>query len=87
MKITKKNGNVSLYDDEKVARSILKANADTRSESITPAVAAALADTVFLRLTQQHEIISTADVRSCVVALLRERGLYQTAESYAEYTK
>ena len=87
MKITKRNGTISLYDDEKVARSILRASADTLSESITPAVAAALANAVFLRLTQHHEIISTADVRSCVVALLREKGLYQTAESYAEYAK
>ena len=87
MKITKRNGNVSLYDDEKVARSILKANADAPSETVTPAVAAALADAVFSRLTQQHEIISTADVRACVIELLREKGLFQTADCYADFSK
>ena len=87
MKITKRNGNVSLYDDEKVARSILKANADAPSETVTPAVAAALADAVFSRLTQQHEIISTADVRACVIELLREKGLLQTADCYADFSK
>jgi hypothetical protein len=87
VKITKKNGTISLYDDEKVARSILRANADAPSETITPAVAAALADAVFSRLTQQHEIITTDEVRSCVIALLGEKGLFQTAKTYADFAK
>ena len=87
MKITKRNGTISLYDDEKVTRSILRANADAPSETITPAVAAALSDDVFNRLTRQHEIITTAEVRSCVIALLEEKGLCQTAKAYAGYSK
>ena len=42
MKITKKNGTISVYDAEKVARSILNANANVPAEAITPAMAAAL---------------------------------------------
>ena len=42
---------------------------------------------VFSRLTQQHEIISTADVRACVIELLREKGLFQTADCYADFSK
>ena len=87
MKITKKNGAIRVYDDEKVARSILNANAGIAAETISPAMAAALAGEVFERLTQQQEIISTADVRACVFALLREKGLPQTAKSYMEYLK
>ena len=47
MKITKKNGIVTVYDDEKVIGSILRANAEAPGEAITEAGAAAIADEVF----------------------------------------
>ena len=87
MKITKKNGTVRVYDDDKVIKSILKAGDDAPDESIAPAVAAALADEVFARLTDENEIITTADVRACLYALLKERGYPQTAESYMDFLK
>ena len=87
MKITKRNGTICLYDDEKVTRSILKANADASGETIPEAMAAALADEVFARLTARHEIITTAEVRACVFALLLERGLPETAACYMEFRK
>ena len=70
-----------------MAQSILKANAGVPLEEISPAVASALADEVFTRVTKQYEIISTADVRECVGGLLREKGYYETAKSYMEYQK
>ena len=87
MKITKKNGNVTVYDDEKIVRSILRANAEVREEPLTEKEAAAIADRVFARLTAQYEVISTADIRSCVAAVLIEKGLPQTAEHYLNYQK
>ncbi|MCR5665154.1 MAG: hypothetical protein K6G17_09815 [Oscillospiraceae bacterium] len=87
MKITKKNGTVCLFDDEKVTGSILKAHADVKGEKLTPALARALADEVFARLTGRGGIISSADVRECVAALLREKNLTKTAKSYLEYKK
>ncbi len=87
MKITKKNGTVSLYDDEKVRNSILKANAGIPGESISPAQAAAFADTVFGRLTGRYSVITTADVRECVIALLQEKGFAVTAACYRYYLK
>ena len=87
MKITKKNGHTSLYDDEKVVNSILKANAEVPQEAISAAVAAAMADEVFARLTRENEILTTQDVRSCVQALLLERGLPRTAQRYMEFQK
>ena len=87
VKITKKNGTVSLYDDEKVAASILKANAEAPDEIMTKSMAAALADEVFARLTEEHDFITTADVRKCVTALLKERGLTDTAARYDAYQK
>ena len=87
MKITKRNGRVCLYDDDKVAKSILRASADTEREEISPAAATALADEVFVRVTAQHEIITTEEVRACVFALLLENGLTETAKSYMEFMK
>ena len=87
MKITKKNGMVCLFDDEKVVKSILKASMDTDGEPISRKMAEALADEVFTRLTARHEIITTADTRACVYALLRERGFPKTAESYQNFKK
>lgn len=87
MKITKKNGTISLYDDEKVVKSILNANADVPGESISPAVAAAFADTVFNRLTARYSVITTSDVRECVIALLQEKGFAGTAACYRDYLK
>jgi len=87
MKITKKNGTISLYDDEKVVKSILNANAGIPQEAITPAMAAALADQVFAVLTARYEIITTAEVRACVFDLLNKKGLRATAKRYMEYVK
>ncbi len=87
MKITKRNGTVHLFDDEKIAKSILNANAGVLFESISPAAAAALAGEVFARVTREHEIITTADVRDCVIVLLKEKGYTGTAANYMEYKK
>ena len=87
MKITKKNGIIHIYDDAKVARSILHANENVSTETISPAMADALAGEVFARVTKKSDIISTADVRDCVYELLRERGFADTAKCYIEYKK
>ena len=87
MKITKKNGNVTIYDDEKVMRSILKANAEVREEPLSEKEAAAIADRVFAKLTAQYEVITTADIRDCVGAILVEKGLPLTAQHYLSYQK
>ena len=87
MKITKKNGNVVLYDDEKVINSILKANAGIQDEKISRIKAAVLADDVFTRVTDQHDVISTQDVRECTAAVLREKGYPKTAENYLNYKR
>lgn len=87
MMITKRNGLVCLFDDEKVARSILKACGDTEHETVSPAVAEAMANEVFARLTARHEVITTAEVRACVYALLREKELPETARCYMEFNK
>ena len=87
MKITKKNGTITLYDDEKVTSSILKANANIPGEDISPAMAAAMANQVFDRLTKDHDLITTVEVRTCVAALLQENDLSETARCYLEYVK
>ncbi len=87
MRITKKNGNVVLFDDEKVTRSILKANAGVALEQLSEPEAAAIADLVFSRLTASNDIITTQDIRTCVNKLLLERGLSETAARYMEYKK
>ena len=46
MKITKRNGTVHVYDDDKVVKSILNANSRVPDEEISPALAAALAEAV-----------------------------------------
>ncbi len=87
MKITKRNGNITVYDDQKIISSILKANKDSSDTGISANVAANLAGEVFSRLTADNEIISTKDVRDYVYALLVERGFSDTARRYAEYKK
>ena len=87
MKVTKKNGKVVLFDDEKVVRSILKANAEVPGEAMMRKTAQRYANEVFDRLTEQSEIISTDDVRRCVAEVLREKGRPQTAEHYLGFKK
>ena len=84
MIITKRNGTISVYDDEKVKNSILKANAGT-SEEIPEKIASAIADEVFSRITDDNEIITTANVREGVNEVLCERGFPETARQYMEY--
>lgn len=84
MKVTKRNGNVVLYDDDKVATSIVWANGRTPDETITIKMAKRMADEVFRRLTAEKDVISTAEIRDCVIAILKERGYPKTAESYQD---
>ena len=85
MKNKKRNGAIHIYDDVKVAKSILKANANIPNEDITEAMASAMASEVFARVTREKEIISTSDVRDCVYALLNEKSFPGTAKCYWEY--
>lgn len=87
MKITKKNGRVVVYDDEKVVKSILKANIDAMTEELSRKKAQILADEVFQRLTAEKDIISTKDVRAYTAAILREKGYPKTAKCYEEFKR
>ena len=87
MKITKRNGTITIYDDEKVIASILRANAETAETLLDKKRAAAIADQVFLCLTERNEILTTADVRRCVDEILREHGFTETARHYMEFVK
>ena len=87
MKITKRNGNVVVYDDEKIVRSIMKANAGAGERGLTKAAAEDIAADVFRKLTAESDIIATKDVRECVYDLLQKRGFPKTAKCYAEYKK
>ena len=85
MKVTKRNGNLVIYDDEKVANSIVWANGRTSNEVITISRAEAIADEVFRRLTAEKDIITTAEIRDCVYKVLKEQGYPDTAENYINY--
>ena len=87
MKVTKRNGNVVLYDDEKIIQSILRANAEVPGEELSEKTAAYIAGAVFARLSAMQEIFSTEDVRKCVYDMLRQKGYVLTAEKYMEYRK
>ena len=86
MKVTKRNGTLVFYDDEKIVRSILRANEGT-PEKLTNSGASYLAGVVFGRLAGNNEIITTQDIREGVYEALREKGLYMTAQKYIEYEK
>lgn len=87
MKITKRNGNITVYDDEKLIRSILKANSEVPQEDLSETIAARLADDVMAELTAVSEIITTGEIRTALCALLREKGYPLTAEHYMGYRK
>ena len=87
MKVTKRNGNVVIYDDEKIIRSILRANADAPGEELSERAAAYIAGAVFARLSGEEDLFSTGDVRKCVYEMLRQKGYVQTAEQYMQYRK
>lgn len=87
MKITKKNGNTTLYDDDKIANSILKAAKEVPEETITTNAVYSIVDEVFSRLTADNEIITTADVKERTYSVLREKGYPLTAKRYLEYQK
>ena len=87
MKITKRNGNITMYDEEKVVKSILKANAESKEPKMPESVAANIAETVFSELTEGNEIITTKEVRTAVQSVLCRKGYPETAKLYADYKK
>jgi len=86
MKITKRNGNIVFYDDEKVVKSILGANEGT-GEKLTAKQAEFLADAVLGRLIKNHSIVTTQMIRDGVYEALNEKDLWLTARRYIEYRK
>lgn len=86
MKITKRSGSIVLYDDERIVKSILKANSET-AEELSERSAAYLADVVLGRLVRKNDIVTTELIRREVIDVLREQGLTWTADRYANYSK
>ena len=86
MKITKKNGNIVFYDDEKVVNSIMHANEGT-GEKLTAKQAEFLADAVLGRLIKEHSIVTTQMIRDGVYETLKEKDLWFTAKRYMEFKK
>lgn len=88
MQIIKRNGNTTIYDDQKIIKSILKANeASKTDEKLTEKEAASIAFDAVEKLTAESEIISTRDIRDSVYKILCERNLNMTAKTYLEYKK
>ena len=86
MKITKRNGNIVFYDDEKVVSSIMKANEGT-GEPLTVKQAEFLADAVLGRLIKENPIVTTQMIGDGVYNALNEKDLWLTARRYKEYKK
>ena len=86
MKITKRNGNIVFYDDEKVVKSIMGANAGT-GEALTAKQAEFIADAVLGRLIKEHSIVTTQMIRDGVYEALKEKDLWFTAKQYIEFRK
>ncbi len=86
MKIAKRNGNIVLYDDEKVVKSIMNANEGT-GEPLTVKQAEYLADAVMSKLIKEHSIVTTQMIRDGVYEALNEKDLWMTAKRYIEYKK
>ena len=86
MKIIKRFGNIVLDDDEKIVRSIMKANAET-DEELPESAAAYMADAVLGRLVKEYDTITTDHIREGVFRALNEKGLIMTAKRYMEYGK
>ena len=86
MKISKRSGSMVMYDDEKVVRSIMKANEETE-EPLTQKAAEFLADAVVGRLIKNNSFVTTEMIREGIYEALKERGLWLTAKQYKEYKK
>ena len=87
MKITKRNGNIVMYDDQKIVTSILKANAEVPGEDISKNEANAIVGQIFSKLAEKSNVISTQEIRDCTEELLKAKGYSLTAEHYVEYKK
>ena len=86
MKISKRNGNMVFYDDEKVVRSIMRANEGTE-EKLTVKQAEFLADAVLGRLIKDNSFVTTQMISDGVYDALREMNLWFTAKQYKEFKK
>ncbi len=87
MKITKRNGTITIYDDEKIVKSILKANAEVPEETMDERIASRIGDLALKRLTEENEIITTQEIRAGVYIVLMEKGYRQTAKHYINFQK
>ena len=85
MYITKRNGSVALFETEKIAASILKANANVLAEHISQKKASLMAEEVMERVVHENEIVTTNDIHKAVYALLEEELFPATAASYKEF--
>ena len=73
MKVTKRNGNMVIYDDQKNIKSILKANAEVACETISEKAAAATVGQTFSKLADTGTIIRADELRVSTQKKLREK--------------
>ncbi|MBR7063532.1 MAG: hypothetical protein IKI42_10935 [Clostridia bacterium] len=86
MKIAKRSGNIVMYDDEKVIKSIMKANEGT-GEPLNAKAAEYLTDAVLGKLVKDNAIVTTQMIREGVYDALNERDLWITAKRYMAFKK
>ena len=86
MKITKRSGRIVVYDDEKLVKSIMKANEET-GEKLTVKEAEYLTDVVIGRLAKVYSIITTQMIKEGIYDALMEKDLWLTAKQYKEFKK
>ncbi len=86
VKITKRSGNIVIYDDEKVVNSIMKANKGT-GEPLSVKAAEYLADAVLGRLVKNNTFVTTEMISDAVYDALIERDLWLTAREYKGFRK
>ena len=86
MKIAKRSGNFVMYDDEKVVKSILRANEGT-GEALSARAAEYMADAVLGRLVRSNAIVTTQMISDGIYDALVQRDLWLTARQYKEFKK
>ena len=86
MKIAKRSGNFVMYDDEKVVKSILRANEGT-GEALSARAAEYMADAVLGRLVRSNAIVTTQMISDGIYDALVQRDLWLTARQYKAFKK
>jgi len=85
MKVIKRDGSEVVFDSQKIANAVRKANAATEHSNLTEAEIAEIAEYISFKCTRMNRTVSVEEIQDMVEDQLMATGNFAVARNYVKY--